>query len=138
MRQEFIMLADGAEATNGKIYILGGGVDRHASQAFPAALRADLAVGILVGWGETNMKHTFHVRVVDEDEGEAFGVQGDFVVGRPPQAKSGQEIRSLIAIRGPFPIPKPGAYKAVLELDDERQEPPFRFWVEQAGAPAGP
>jgi len=29
VRQEFVMLADAAEAVGGKIYILGGGTERH-------------------------------------------------------------------------------------------------------------
>jgi len=56
------MMADGAESTNGKIYILGGAVDRHmiAKDApLPIQLRADIALGILVDWAETNNRHTF-------------------------------------------------------------------------------
>lgn len=135
MRQEFLILAEGAEAVNGKIYILGGGIDVHTSSGFPTLLKADIALAFLVGWGETNRKLDVKVRVVDEDEEEAFTVGIEAVVGRPPTAKPGQDIRSLIALRGPFPITKPGAYKAVLLLDDKPQEPPFRFWVEKGPVP---
>jgi hypothetical protein len=138
MQQEFLVLADGAEAVNGKIHILGGGIDRHQAPTFPTNLRADLALSFLVAWGETNRKIDLKVRVLDEDNAEAFAVGGEVVVGRPPQAKPGQDIRTLIAIRGPFPMAKPGAYKAVMYLDDTAQEPPFRFWVEQVVVPVAP
>ena len=55
--------------------------------------------------------------------------------GRPPGAKPGQDLRTLLAVRGPFPIEQPGAYKVVMELSRKAQEPPFRFWDDrQAGA----
>lgn len=137
VRQEFVMLADGAEAVNGKIYILGGGVERHLAPGFPTLLKADIALGILVGWAETNTRHTLGVRMVDEDEKVAFSLDGEFETGRPPGAKPGQDFRTLIALRGPFPIQEPGAYKVVINLDGAPQDPPFRFWVEHAGLPAG-
>lgn len=135
MRQEFLMLADSAEAVAGKIHILGGGIDRIYATAFPAPLNVAIALGFLVPWGETNRKIDLKVRFLDEDDNEAFLVGAELVVGRPPQAKPGQDIRNLIAIRGPFPIAKPGAYKAVMLINDVPQEPPFRFWVEQVAMP---
>jgi len=138
MRQEFLLMADGAEATAAKIFILGGGVDRHMvapGWSAPIQLRADIALGILVSWGETNNRHALAIKILDEDETEVVGINGEFEAGRPPGAKPGQDLRSLLAIRGPFPIPKPGAYKVVLELNGERQDPPFRFWVDEAPAP---
>lgn len=135
MRQEFLMFAEGAEAVNGKIYILGGGIDLHTAPGFPTMLRADIALGFLTAWGETNRTINVKVRVVDEDDVEAFAIGLDTVVGRAPTTKPGQDIRSLIAIRGPFPMTKAGSYKAVMLLDDVPQEPPFRFWVDQAQLP---
>lgn len=138
MHQDFLMFAEGAEAVNGKIYILGGGIDLHHAPGFPTMLKADIALGFLVAWGETNRKIDVKVRVIDEDDAEAFTFGLEAVVGRAPTAKPGQDIRSLVALRGPFPIAKPGAYKAVMFLNDEPQEPPFRFWVEQAPLPTSP
>ena len=138
MRQEFLLMADGAEAVNGKIHILGGGIDRHQAPVFPAHLKADIALSFLCAWGETNRKIDLKVRIVDEDDAESFTVGAELVVGRPPQAKPGQDIRTLIAIRGPFPLAKPGAYKAVMVINDTPQEPPFRFWVEQVAVPVAP
>lgn len=140
MQQEFLLLADAAESVNGKIYIMGGGAARHLVQrgwSPPIQLRADIAVGILVDWNETNNRHEMTIRVVDEDEVGHIEAKIEFETGRPPGAKPGQEFRNLIAIKGPFPLPKPGAYKIVLDLDGEVQGPPFRFWVDEIEAPSG-
>ena len=134
MQQEFLLLADGAEAVNGKIYILGGGVDRHFVQAGaerPIQLRADIAVGILVDWGETNNRYPMSVKVIDEDEHEILSIDGEFEAGRPPGAKPGQSLRTVLSIRGPFPIPSPGAYRVQLQLEGKPQAPAFRFWIDE-------
>jgi len=44
-------------------------------------------------------------------------------------------MRQLVAIKGPFLLPKPGAYKWLLELNGEAQDPPFRFWVDEVSLP---
>lgn len=137
MRQEFLILADGAEAVSGKIYILGGGVERHVAGTFPAALQADVACSVLVGWGEANRTFAVTLKIVDEDAKVAAALEFTMESGRPPGAKPGQDLRTLLAVRGPFPIPHPGGYKVAMELNGVLQEPPFRFWVDQVGsAPA--
>ncbi len=132
MKQEFLIMADGAEATNGKVYILGGGVERHVAAQFPANLRADIACALLVAWGEANRTSALTLKIVDEDEQIAVAMEMTFETGRPPGAKPGQDLRTLLAVRGPFPIPHAGGYKLVMELNGQQQEPPFRFWVDEA------
>ncbi len=136
MQQEFLLLADGAEAVNGKIYVLGGGVDRHyvaAGAPRPIQLRADIAAGILLDWGETNNRYPMTLRIVDADENTVFHIDGEFEAGRPPGTKPGQPLRSIIAVKGPIPLPKPGGYRLQLDLAGQPQSPPFRFWVDEAG-----
>lgn len=135
MLQEFLLLADRAEAANGKIFIHGGAVDRHfvnPRAAPPIQLNADVAFSILTDWGETNTDHVFSLQVEDEDGKPAWRMEAQFQVGRPPGAKAGQQFRQLIAIRGPIPLPARGAFKLILEIDGKPQDPPFRFWVEEA------
>ena len=140
MRQEFLMLADGAEAMNGKIFILGGGVDRHAATSFDpaAALQAAIACSVLVDWGEANRTFAVALKIVDEDEHVAVALEFTMESGRPPGAKPGQRLRTLLAVRGPFPIPHPGGYRLAMELNGVPQAPQFRFWVDQAAAPLVP
>ena len=135
MRQEFLILAERAEAANGKIFIHGGAVERHFAASFPTTLSADIAASMLVGWGETNETHVLELRVSDEDENPVIEIQAEMTPGRPAQAKPAQELRQLIAIKGPFPIGKAGQYKLQAFADGVAQEPPFRFWVEQADQP---
>lgn len=140
MQQEFLFLADSAEATNGKIYVLGGGADRHFVQpgwTAPINLRADIAVGILVTWAEANRRHTFAVRVLDEDDREVVAANGEFESHTSIGAKLGQDLRSVLTLKGPFPLPGLGGYKLVLELGGVRQSPPFRFWVDELQPPTG-
>ncbi len=133
MQQEFLILADGAEAANGKIFILGGGVERYAAPSFdpPAPLQADIACSVLVEWGEANRTFAVELKIVDEDEKVAVALEFTMESGRPPGAKPGQHLRTLMAVRGPFPIPHPGGYKLTMELNGVVQEPPFRFWVDK-------
>jgi hypothetical protein len=137
LQQEFLMLADGAEATNGKIFILGGGIDRHGAASFDpaAALQADIACSVLVDWGEANRTFAVGLKIVDEDEHVAVALDFTMESGRPPGAKPGQSLRTLLAVRGPFPIPHPGGYRLAMELNSVPQDPPFRFWVDQVAAP---
>jgi hypothetical protein len=140
MQQEFLIMADGAEAIGGKMFIMGGGVDRHMFarvQPGPIQLNADIAIGILTEWTETNSSHLMTVRIVTEDGNPVWSIEGQFEVGRPPGAKPAQQFRQLIAIRGPLALPDAGAYKVELELDGTLQGPAFRFWVDEipAGAP---
>lgn len=135
MRQEFLILAERAEAVNGKIFIHGGAVERHFSQQFPTSLNADIAASFLVGWGETNQSHLLAIRLMDEDGNELLKIEAEMTPGRPPSAKPGQDLRQLISFKGPYPIQKAGAYKVEATIDGEPQEPPFRFWVEQMEQP---
>ena len=137
MKQEFLILADGAEATNGKIFILGGGADRHLATTFEpaAALRADIACSVLVDWGEANRTFAVTLKIVDEDEQVAAVLEFTMETGRPPGAKAGQQLRTLLAVRGPFPIPHPGGYRLAMDLNGVPQDPPFHFWVDQVDSP---
>src|SRR5229473_2372195 len=98
MQTDYLVLADRAEAINGKLYMVGGGWDR---------------VGL-------------------------FQIPGpaDFDVGKPPGMKPGQPQRFQLVLRGPFQIPKPGAYHWVVSLDGDRKAI-TRFWVDQVALPAG-
>jgi hypothetical protein len=131
MRQEFLMLADGAEATNGKIFILGGGASVHRATDFPADMRADIACSVLIEWGEANRTYAIGLRIIDEDGKVAGTIGFNHEVGRPPGARPGQDLRTLLAVRGPFQIPHPGGYKIMMELDGKPQEPAFHFWVDK-------
>jgi len=132
MRLDFLILADKAEAIGGKLYLMGGAFDRIGLAAIPGPAQFDVAIGVLVGYGETNFKHAFELRCEDPDGKVVLqGPQGMLEVGRPPGMAAGAEQRALLVFAGPFVFPAAGAYSWTLVLDGVLQ-PPTRFVVEQA------
>ena len=105
-----IMLADFAQAVNGKLYIMGGGW----SLTGPAPSPSAIAIKIEVPWNDTNRKHVLKVELLDGDyrpvnaptqEGTApVVISGEFEVGRPPGMMPGTPIDVPFAFNLP-PIP---------------------------------
>ena len=138
MHLDFLLLADRAEAVNGKLYLVGGGFDRVGVASFPANANFDVALGAMVDYNETNEPHTFELRLENVDNDVVLGpIGGQLEVGRPPGMKPGQSQRVMLVVRGPFPIPSPGEYSWVAVLDGSRQEP-TRFWLDKVDLPATP
>ena len=106
-----MMLADAAQAVNGKLYILGGGW----SLIGPDPTVSAIALKIEVDWNDANRRHQFHLELLDADgqavrlptpEGEqTVEVRGDFEVGRPAGLIPGTPLDAAIAINiGPLPL----------------------------------
>ena len=115
MMKVTMMLADSAQAVQGKLYILGGGWSLTGPQPSPSAI----AVLISVPWNETNRKHGVKVELLDADYrpvlvptpgGNApLVISGEFEVGRPPGIIPGSSIEIPFAFNiGPIPL-QPGA-----------------------------
>jgi hypothetical protein len=138
MRTDFLVMADKAEAINGKLYMIGGGFDSVATTAIPGMAAYDLAFGFLVEYGETNEPHEFSIQLKDADDNDVLPALGGRIeVGRPAGMDPGQEQRVIVVLQGPFPVPAIGAFKWVPRLDGE-DGPPTRFRVTMAPAEAGP
>lgn len=138
MHLDFLLLADRAEAVNGKLYMVGGGFDRVGVTSLPASANFDVAIGAMVDYNETNEPHTFELRLENVDNDVVLGpIGGQVEVGRPPGMKPAQSQRVMIVIRGPFPIPAPGEYAWVAVLDGHRQAP-TRFWLDKVDLPVVP
>jgi hypothetical protein len=115
-----LMLADSAQAVEGKLFILGGAWNMLRFPEFPASLMVGIAVAIDVDWNETNRRHHLDIHFEDAD-GNAMAPQigADFEAGRPPGAMPGAELRIVLAVTGPVTIPAPGAYAAVATVGGE-------------------
>lgn len=141
MRLDFLILADRAEAVNGKLYMVGGGFDRVGVFPVPGTANYDVALGFMVGYNETNRPHSFQLRMESEDnevvlvDNKPVLVGGQVEVGRPPGMVAGQEQRVIIVVRGPFPAPRKGAFAWVPILDDQELER-TRFYLEEARPPS--
>jgi hypothetical protein len=134
---DFLILADSAEAVNGKLYMLGGAFDRFFVADFSNPVSFCLALGVLVPWTATNQPHTVEVTLQNAD-GQVLepklGVA--FNVGRPAMADQGQSFRALVAVRGAFKFPGPGAYVVEASLPGADRKRAV-FYAQHANAPVG-
>lgn len=106
-----LLLADAAQAVQGKLYILGGGWSITGPDPIPSAI----ALKIEVPWTATNRKHRLQLKLLDADgqpvrvptqAGEhSVELDGDFEVGRPTGIPEGSPLDVVLAINiGPLPL----------------------------------
>ena len=116
---DFFILADHAEAVNGKLYLMGGGWDRIFVPDFSQPVVISFALGVLVPWNATNIRHTVQIAIEDLDRQQPidFNLSADFVTGRPPLITEGETQRALLAVpRVGVTFKQPGAYQAVARI----------------------
>lgn len=141
-----IMLADSAQAINGKLYILGGGWSITGPMPSPSAV----VVQISVPWNETNRKHNIKLELLDSDyhpvsvpspAGQSpLIIGGEFEVGRPPGLIQGTPIEVPLAFNiGPIPLPPASRFVWKLSIDGKADENwQVAFSTRQANAKPGP
>ena len=99
MEVGFLLLADHSEAVNGKLYMVGGGWNVLRLPELPHEWGFHIALGLDVGWDETNTSHELLVSVHDPDGAElGEGLSAEFEAGRPPGMPAGQEQRLVMSI----------------------------------------
>jgi hypothetical protein len=139
------MLADAAQASEGKLYILGGGWNITGPQPSPSAI----AIYIEVSWDLANMQHPWRLELLDSDGqpvlvetpmGEqAFVLEGAIEVGRPPGVTPGTGLGVPLAINlGPIPLPPGGRYEwrfSIRGETDDNWRLPFTMRPLAADAP---
>lgn len=130
-----LLLADWAEAINGKLYIQGAGWSRVVVTP-EQPLSCALALKLGVGWDEANQQHRVVIRLVNDDGHPVEAVPGMPVVieslievGRPPGLPHGSEIDVTLAFRIAGLMPEKGRYRFVLEVGDEPLGPGVVFDV---------
>ena len=68
MEVEFAMLADSAQASEGKVYILGGGIDKIFAKAFPTTHpQMALALKLKLDSSECEREHALEIELWDAD-----------------------------------------------------------------------
>ena len=138
-----MLLADHAQAADGKLNIIGAGWNMAGPEPSPAAI----AILFEVPWDRANERHAFKLELVDADgypvliptpEGEQpLVIEGEFEVGRPPGVKRGTPLSFPFALNlGPQPIPPGGRYEWRLTVDEESDED-WRLAFTMRPAPAG-
>lgn len=119
-----LLLADAAEAVNGKLYILGGGWSITGPDPSPSAI----AIKIEVPWDEANRAHELTLELFNAD-GQPIMVStplgeqpvrlpGQFEVGRPAGLKPGTPLDLALAFNiAPLPLPPDGRYMWRCSID---------------------
>ena len=125
---EWLILADAAEVTGQKLYLLGGGWDRLTVNKIPASHRIAAAVSFRVPWEETNRKHEFEFEITDGDGARLARLDGQFEVGRPPGVPQGSPRRGQIALNMIVEFKRLGTYMISATVDD-REARTFPFFV---------
>ncbi len=106
---DFLLLADRAEAINGKLYTLGAAWDRIVVNDFTKPLNISVALGVLVPWNATNQNHKVTLTLRDADGNLIdFRIDASFIAGRPAFL-NGETQRVLLAVPAASVIlPGPG------------------------------
>ncbi|MFN8633634.1 MAG: hypothetical protein U0893_07255 [Chloroflexota bacterium] len=116
---DFVILADRAEAVNGRLYMMGGGFDRLHVATFEAPVEFSVALGVLVPWIAANEHHRLLVGIEHEDGRPVDkAIEIGLNVGRPPTAIPGQSFRATIAIQAAIKLPGPGGYCVSARVGD--------------------
>jgi hypothetical protein len=136
-----MMLCDFAEASGGKLYIVGGGwsIKGHDTPM-------GLALKIEVPWSEANRKHSLKLNLrtndgqpvlLDTPMGpQALELDAGFEVGRPPGLREGTPLDYPLAINmGPLPLPPDTRMEWRLTIN-EKSEPDWYVSFVTAPGPA--
>jgi hypothetical protein len=141
IRLEFMFVADGVHAINGKLYVLGGGWSHLWLPEFPsrAPIPFGVALVLQVPWNRTNVKLPWRLEVRDAD-GRPVGDEpviawGEFEQGRPPGLRPGADQRVVLAIPVNFEFPAAARYVFHVVVGDNDLG---QTMIEVGEAPAGP
>lgn len=124
-----MLLADHAQAADGKLNVIGGGWSVIGPEPAPFAL----AMIIQVPWDQIDTGHKLRLELIDADgrpvmtempDGpQPISIEADFEVGRPPGLQPGLPCEIPLAINlGPQPIPAGGRYEWRLWIDGDTAE----------------
>jgi len=133
---EWLILADAAQVTGGKLYLLGGGWDRLTVSVLGQNQSMAIAVSFRVPWTQTNEKHNFEIELVTEDGTTITRVPGQFEVGRPTGLAPGQDQRAQIVVNVHWTITETGIYVVNARLDGQEGQR-FPFTVVAGAIPPG-
>ena len=90
MEVDFAFLADAAEVTQGKLYVMGGAFDTIWTSNLPVVHpRLALVMRLLFTPAEVGRKHKVEINFMDEDAKGIAKVGGDLEIGQNPNLPKG-------------------------------------------------
>lgn len=126
-RIDSLLVADHAEAINGKLYVMGGGFDTLWAPEFPHVVRFSFAALFKVPWNDTNRRLPVKGWAVRADDGTDLGwqMQGELEAGRAPGSRGGD---AQVMVAGPvtFEVTEPLEFVLNVEFAADRREVPLR------------
>lgn len=119
MQLQYAFLADLVQVNQGKLYVLGGDIDRLSVQEFPCNPRLSLVQKFMLEPGELDRPHTFTVTVMDEDGKKVFAADQEIKVERNAQNESWRHQGFLLPAEfiGAIKFEKPGDYSFEILVD---------------------
>lgn len=142
MQVSTFLIADHAEAVNGKLYVVGGCWNRLAAANVPVVHpHLTVATALHVPWTATNEKHTISLNLKDEDGASAIPepIEGEFETGRPAGLRPGDEqiIAMTFNLNG-LRFEREGDYAFTLDVDGtELSRLGFRLQLVQGSTVSG-
>lgn len=131
MEIEYAILADYAEVSGGKLYLMGGGWDTYGAAEAPASLRMAVVLGVRIGWEETNQPTPVRIWIDDDDAQEILRMDGSLTTGRPPNLPPGSTQLSQLAANLPVTLPRFGGFRVNIAVGTEpnavERRIPFRL-----------
>lgn len=120
MDVEWIILADGAEVVNNKLYLIGGGWETLTVNAgLPVLHPCAVAVAFSVPWNETNQQHTIEIAIDDLDGTELVKLEGQVEVGRPAGIPLGEAQRIQMALKLSLPLGRLGTHVIIARIEGQ-------------------
>jgi hypothetical protein len=118
MDVDFAIIADYADIAAGKLYLSGGGWDTTSVATIPGQVRIAVAVGVRIGWEETNRPVPVRLAVVDDDAQELVRIEAAVNVGRPPNLLPGSAQLAQVAVNIAVNVTRAGGHAVIVRAGD--------------------
>lgn len=111
MQIDYALIADHAEISGGKLYLMGGGWDVTRVRTVPARVRIAIALGVRLDWMEADQPNRVRVQLEDEDGGELVRADGSLKVERPHHLPAGSTQLAQMVVTVSARFPRYGGYR---------------------------
>ena len=112
MDLDFAFLADAADVSMGKLFVLGGAFDTIYVPSMPATHPVlAVVVRLLLSPIDLDRKHSFEVLLLDADAHHIASAKGDLTVPKSPDSPAGWKQSVILPLRFfNVPFKQPGHY----------------------------